>query len=101
MHLKNMLVNANYHFRCRVQDPVYIEWEALVNVLDSVLSRILLVTERPSVATGLRLLEQCLKVETNDPLICSILLSCISSLFVFLSMSSCQITTGKNIKILN
>lgn len=80
---------------CRVQDPVYIEWEALVNVLDSVLSRILLVTERPSVASGLRLLEQSLKIETRDPLILSILLSCISSLFVFLSMSSCQITAGK------
>lgn len=79
---------------CRVQDPVYIEWEALVNVLDGVLSRILMVTERPSVATGLRLLEQSLKVETHDPLILSILLSCISSLFVFLSMSSCQITAG-------
>lgn len=80
---------------CRVQDPVYIEWEALVNVLDSVLSRILLVTERPSVPAGLRLLEQSLKIETRDPLILSILLSCISSLFVFLSMSSCQITAGK------
>lgn len=80
---------------CRIQDPVYIEWDALVNVLDGVLSRILLVTERPSVTTGLRLLEQCLKVESADPWIVSILLSCISSLFVFLSMSSCQITAGE------
>lgn len=85
---------------CRIQDPVYIEWEALVNVLDGVLSRILLVTERPSVTSGLRLLEQSLKVESSDPLIVSILLSCISSLFVFLSMSSCQITAGKlNLRI--
>lgn len=58
------------------------------------LSRILLVAERPSVSTGLRLLEDCLKVNSQDPLILSIILSCISSLFVFLSMSSCQITTG-------
>lgn len=78
----------------RVQDPVYIEWEALVSVLDSVLSRILMVTERPSVPSGLRLLELTLKVESRDPLILSIVLSCISSLFVFLSMSSCQITAG-------
>lgn len=79
---------------CRVQDPVYVEWEALVSVLDSVLSRILLVAERPSVSSGLRLLEQTLKVESRDPLVQSIVLSCISSLFVFLSMSSCQITAG-------
>lgn len=63
-------------------------------VLDSVLSRILLVTERPSVASGLRLLEGCLKIDTNNPLILSIVLSCISALFVFLSMSSCQITSA-------
>ncbi|XP_053683360.1 exportin-5 [Sabethes cyaneus] len=79
---------------CSVTDPVYLEWDALVNVLDGVLSRILLVTERPSVATGLHLLEECLKVESNDPLILSVLLSCISALFVFLSMSSCQITSA-------
>lgn len=78
---------------CSIRDPAYIEWEALVNTLDSVLSRILMVTERPSVATGLKLLENCLKVNSTDPMIVSILLSCISSLFVFLSMSSCQITS--------
>lgn len=70
------------------------EWEALSVVLDSVLSRILMVTERPSVQSGLCILEECLRVETRDPLILSILLTCISSLFVFLSMSSCQITAG-------
>ncbi|XP_067636787.1 exportin-5 [Eurosta solidaginis] len=77
---------------CSVKDPVYMEWEALVCVIDGVLSRILLVSERPAVQSGLRLLEECLKVETTNPLILSILLSCISALFVFLSMSSCQIT---------
>lgn len=83
--------------RCRIQDPTYIEWDALVTVLDGVLGRILMVTERPPVSTGLRLLEECLRVESHDPLIVSVILSCISSLFVFLSMSSCQITAGKKI----
>ncbi len=68
-------------------DPIYLEWEALVAVLDGVLSRILFVTERPSIASGLKLLEKCLSVKTEDPLVYSVLLSCISSLFVFLSMS--------------
>lgn len=63
-------------------------------VLDSVLSRILMVNERPSVQAGLCLLEECLRLESRDPLILSIVLTCISSLFVFLSMSSCQITAG-------
>lgn len=63
-------------------------------VLDSVLSRILLVNERPSVQSGLCLLEECLRIESRDPLIMSVILTCISSLFVFLSMSSCQITAG-------
>uniref|UniRef100_A0A1B0D7F5 Uncharacterized protein n=1 Tax=Phlebotomus papatasi TaxID=29031 RepID=A0A1B0D7F5_PHLPP len=77
-----------------VQDPAYMEWEALSYVLDAVIGRILLVTERPSVQSGLRLLEECLKVDTPDPLVLSIILSCISALFMFLSMSSCQITAG-------
>lgn len=73
---------------CSITDPIYLEWEAIVAVLDGVLSRILLVTERPSIINGLRLLEKCLLVKTQDPLIYSVLLSCISSLFVFLSMSA-------------
>lgn len=73
---------------CSITDPVYLEWEAIVAVLDGVLSRILLVTERPSIVDGLKLLEKCLHVKTDDPLIYSVLLSCISSLFVFLSMSA-------------
>lgn len=81
-------------FRCSIQDQVYLEWEAISVVLDSVLSRILLVTERPSVQAGLRLLEECLRLESRNPLVLSTLLTCISSLFVFLSMSSCQITTA-------
>uniref|UniRef100_A0A182SNG1 Importin N-terminal domain-containing protein n=1 Tax=Anopheles maculatus TaxID=74869 RepID=A0A182SNG1_9DIPT len=87
-------VTTERNTTCSITDPVYLEWDALTNVLDGVLSRILMVTERPSVSAGLRLLEECLKVESSDPLILSVLLSCISSLFVFLSMSSCQITAA-------
>lgn len=73
---------------CSIMDPIYLEWDAVVAVLDGVLSRILHVTERPSIVNGLRLLEKCFNVKTDDPLIYSVLLSCISSLFVFLSMSA-------------
>lgn len=84
--------NERGNGQCSVLDPNYLEWEALVSVLDGVLSRILMVAERPSVQAGLRLLEDCLKLDTDNPLTLSIVLSCISTLFVFLSMSSCQIT---------
>lgn len=80
--------NTENETTCSITDPIYLEWEAIVAVLDGVLSRILLVTERPAIMNGLRLLEKCLLVKTQDPLIYSVLLSCISSLFVFLSMSA-------------
>ena len=82
------LANTETLATCSIMDPIYLEWEAVVAVLDGVLSRILLVTERPSIINGLRLLEKCLLVKTDDPLVYSVLLSCISSLFVFLSMSA-------------
>ncbi|XP_014204789.1 exportin-5 [Copidosoma floridanum] len=69
-------------------DPEYLEWEALSNALDAVVSRILLVSERPSVQTGLQLIELCLSYSPQDAWIQSSLLSCISALFVFLSMST-------------
>ncbi|PSN35462.1 Exportin-5 [Blattella germanica] len=75
---------------CNYQTPTYLEWEALSQVLESVLSRILVPTERPNVASGLRLLEICLNYEPTDPLLLSTLLSCISALFVFLSMTTAE-----------
>lgn len=94
LHARLQKAHSERNTTCSVTDPIYLEWDALVNVLEGVLSRILMVTERPSVASGLRLLEESLKVDSSDPLILSVLLSCISSLFVFLSMSSCQITAA-------
>lgn len=67
--------------------PAYLEWAAVACILDSVLNKILQVAERPPPAAGLRLLEQCLNFEPADPLVLSELLSCVSALFVFLSMS--------------
>lgn len=92
MNVRLLKSRAERNTTCSIQDPVYLEWEALVAVIDGVMSRIVMVTERPAVSSGLRLLEECLAVETEDPLICSIILSAISALFVFLSMSSCQKT---------
>uniref|UniRef100_A0A1B6E001 Exportin-5 C-terminal domain-containing protein n=1 Tax=Clastoptera arizonana TaxID=38151 RepID=A0A1B6E001_9HEMI len=78
---------------CTMQSPAYIEWEALTQVLDSVLSRIVMCTERPTVASGLHLLDLSLALDLKDPLILSTLLSSISALFVFLSMCPPETTT--------
>lgn len=79
-----------------MSDVIYQEWEALSNFLESILSRVLQANERPSVSSGLRLLQLCLSYQPADPLILSTLLTCISALFVFLSMSTGQMApTGK------
>lgn len=79
---------ADLRFKCEPNSPEHLEWEALSQAIDSVMSRILLVNERPSVQSGLQLLELCLGYSPQDPWILSGLLSCISGLFVFLSMST-------------
>ncbi|GLH08763.1 Exportin-1 [Gryllus bimaculatus] len=81
---------AELSIECNLLHPTFLEWEALSQVLESILSRILLSTERPSVGSGLRLLDLCLTYEPVDPLLLSTLLSCISALFVFLSMSPAE-----------
>ncbi|KAH0557989.1 exportin-5 [Cotesia glomerata] len=83
---------ANIRYVSNPKDELYLEWEALASALDSVISRILLVNERPSVQNGLTLLELCLGYSPEDPWLLSALLSCISALFVFLSMSTGSMT---------
>ncbi|XP_071056211.1 exportin-5 isoform X2 [Onthophagus taurus] len=87
--LKCLLV-PNTTFGLSLSDPFHQEWEALGTCLESVLSRVLQAQERPPISSGLRLLQMCLTYQPVDPLILSTLLTCISALFVFLSMSSGQ-----------
>lgn len=86
----------NTTFGLSVSDPVHQEWEALSTCLESILSRVLQAQERPSIPSGLRLLQLCLAYQPVDPLILSTLLTCISALFVFLSMSSGQMAPAVN-----
>ncbi|XP_063223391.1 exportin-5 [Bacillus rossius redtenbacheri] len=73
--------------KCTLQSPVFLEWEGLSQALECVLSRILMCAERPGLESGIALLELCLQYEPACPLLLSVLLSCISALFVFLSMA--------------
>ncbi|CAH0721476.1 unnamed protein product, partial [Brenthis ino] len=74
-----------------VTHPLYVEWEALAQMLDVVLSRLLQAEPRPGVAGGLRLLQRCVGAAPRSPLMLSLLLSFISALFVFLSCAYSQL----------
>ncbi|KAB0800097.1 hypothetical protein PPYR_07977 [Photinus pyralis] len=86
----------NLIFGLNISDPMHLEWDALATCLESILSRLLQAYERPSISSGLRLLQLCLAYDPVDPLILSTLLTCISALFVFLSMSSGQMAPTVN-----
>ncbi|KAK6632104.1 hypothetical protein RUM44_007134 [Polyplax serrata] len=77
---------------CTLSSPLYLQWEAMANLFDRVLGRLVHIESqaRPSVTSGLELLELCLNFNPIDPLILSVLLSCISALFVFLSMATAE-----------
>ncbi|KAL0274098.1 UNVERIFIED_CONTAM: hypothetical protein PYX00_006610 [Menopon gallinae] len=85
-------VGVNEQSFCNIQSPMYLQWDAMANLLDRVLSRLVHLesTVRPSTVSGLELLELCLNFNPIDPLILSVLLSCISALFVFLSMATAE-----------
>ena len=79
---------TNLEYKSDPNDPEYLEWQAVTQGLDVVTSRILMVNEKPSVQSGLQLLELCLEYSPTDPWLLSARLSCISALFVFVSMST-------------
>uniref|UniRef100_A0A0P4W0G1 Importin N-terminal domain-containing protein n=1 Tax=Scylla olivacea TaxID=85551 RepID=A0A0P4W0G1_SCYOL len=72
---------------CNLFSPSYLEWDALSQVVESVMSRVMQSSGwKPSAESGLKLLQLCLAYETTDPLILSTLLSCISGLFIFIRL---------------
>ncbi|XP_013773403.1 exportin-5-like [Limulus polyphemus] len=73
---------------CHTSSPSYIQWSALALFLECVLSRILASDKpKPSAEEGIILLKAVLNYDTQDPLILSSVLSCISALFVFLTLA--------------
>ncbi|KAF6200266.1 hypothetical protein GE061_006569 [Apolygus lucorum] len=78
---------------CTLSSQIYREWDALSIAMDAVLSKLVMAKERPDVLSGLHLLDLCLALEPTDPLVMSAMLSCISALFVFLSMAPLETTS--------
>ncbi|XP_033734576.1 exportin-5-like [Pecten maximus] len=70
---------------CRLSSPSFIAWDAMTVCLESVMSRVLSAKTAPNQQEGICLLGNVLEFKTEDPLILSSLLSCISALFPFVN----------------
>ncbi|KAK3595986.1 hypothetical protein CHS0354_032501 [Potamilus streckersoni] len=70
---------------CNLSSPSFVDWDAMTVFLESVMSKLMLSDQpKPDPKEGIQLLKVVLEYETQDPLILSCLLSCISALFVYL-----------------
>ncbi|XP_053405652.1 exportin-5-like [Mercenaria mercenaria] len=70
---------------CNLSSPSFLEWDGLTVFLESVMCRMKLDNQPQScIDDGISLLKAVLNYESQDPLILSGLLSCISALFIFL-----------------
>lgn len=73
---------------CNLSSPAFLEWDGLTTFLESVMSRLTSSPNpQPDLAAGIQLLHLVLDYNTQDPLILSCLLSCVSALFTFLNHS--------------
>ncbi|KAG1656142.1 Exportin-5 [Nymphon striatum] len=74
---------------CTMMSSSFLQWEATSAFLECVTIKLSHAKEpRPLVEDGITLLKAVMQYETQDPLILSCALSCISALFVFLSEDS-------------
>ncbi|CAH1792177.1 unnamed protein product [Owenia fusiformis] len=69
---------------CNLKSPSYIQWDAVSIYLESVMSRLMQTEGQPPVQVGINLLQATLQYQTEDPLILSCLLSCVSALFAYI-----------------
>ncbi|KAI0243017.1 Exportin-5 [Lamellibrachia satsuma] len=82
---KPLDIGGSERGHCNLSSPAFLEWDALTVFLESVMSRLKLTDTPPSVQQdGTRLMKEALLYNTNDPLILSCVLSCISALFIFI-----------------
>ena len=91
--LKSQLEKPIGQEPCTPTSSILLEWDALTALLDCVINRAFgsqnenekdQNTKLPP--SGLELLNRCLQYETQDPLLASALLSCISAMFVFVKL---------------
>ncbi|XP_065943324.1 exportin-5 [Magallana gigas] len=73
---------------CNLSSPSFLEWDAMTLFIESVMSRIAMTDYSPDPNMGVALLKSALAYQSQDPLILSSLLSCLSALVVFLRNST-------------
>ncbi|XP_061183399.1 exportin-5-like [Saccostrea echinata] len=73
---------------CNLSSPSFLEWDAMTLFIESVMSRIGLTDFTPDPDVGVALLKSALAYQSQDPLILSSLLSCLSALVIFLKYST-------------
>jgi len=75
----------------------YMELDAIQWSLDAILSKLSGIEElNPILAQGLDLLKLCLDYETNDPMLASVILSCVSSLFLVVTVTPAALNPTLN-----
>ncbi|XP_056022649.1 exportin-5-like [Ostrea edulis] len=73
---------------CNLSSPSFLEWDAMTLFIECVMSRIGMTDFTPDSDNGVALLKSVLAYQSQDPLILSSLLSCLSALVVFLKNST-------------
>lgn len=88
--LQSQLEKPVPHELCTPSSAAVMEWEGLAIFLDCVVNKYFMSMSKeggqsvpPFSPSGLLLLERCLHYQSNDPLILSSLLSCVSAMFCF------------------
>lgn len=82
---------------CTQESPIYLELEAIQLILDAALSRLKDPDElQPILAPASELLKLCLDFRTQDPCLTSVILSCISSLFVVVTVTPAALMPTMN-----
>lgn len=73
---------------CTVDSPTYLELDAIQLILDAILSKLASQEElQPVLAPAIDLLKLCLEFRTTDTCLMSVILSCISSLFIVVTVT--------------
>ncbi|KAJ8309299.1 hypothetical protein KUTeg_014173 [Tegillarca granosa] len=78
--------NGAENGNCKLTSPSFLEWDAMTVCLECVMARAMQSSgPLPDLKDGITLLQNVLSFQTEDPLILSSLLSCLSALFPFLN----------------
>ncbi|XP_078000928.1 exportin-5-like [Glandiceps talaboti] len=83
---KQLSVPVNSEEPCLLLSPIVLEWDAMTCFVDCVIGKAFAI-ENPPVSESTHLLQEVLKYKTQDPLLLSCALTCISALFPVLKYS--------------